>query len=165
MQTYLTIVSILLLMIIAYQDFRYRAVSWLIVVVWGALIAWQSISGSGWEIWLRESMVNIGFFAVQYGALTLYFSLKERRLVHLADVYIGWGDILFIGIMCFGFSLPGFVALYLGGLMVVLFVFLIYRMLFTKASHQIPLAGGLALLLTIVQIFQPDFKSLILQFS
>lgn len=141
------IILSILLLAIAYQDFRYRAVSWLLLTALCGVLAYGGLVKNHWQQWMLDSLINLTFFLLQYAAITLYFSWRNHRPVNIADTYLGWGDILFILAMCMGFGTVTFLLLYVGGLLTVLLGFLVYRFLHRSASEQIPLAGGLALVL------------------
>ncbi len=89
------VLSILPLFSIAYQDFKQRAISW----YWPAILLAVS-SYSGWVLFGEEIFKNIAFnlafLILVFGVVTIYFSLKTKKLVNIFDVFVGWGDVVFL---------------------------------------------------------------------
>ncbi len=132
-----------MLAVVAIQDYRYRGVSWFLF----PLLAIASLVG----LWLDENLhffvplmvINLAFVFVLLTGLTVYFSLKNRKIVSIADVYLGWGDILFFVVLTAFFSPLNFLMFIIGSL---LFVSLVVAVS-PRLSQNIPLAGIQASLL------------------
>ena len=87
--------SILPLFSIAYQDFKQRAISWYWPVLLFAVSAF-----SGWNLYGTEMFKNIAFnlafLVILFSSVTIYFSVKTKKLTNIFDVFIGWGDVVFL---------------------------------------------------------------------
>ena len=140
---FIQLLILLMLATVAFQDYRYRGVSWFLfpLLVIAALIGlWQD---KNLYVFMPLMMINLVFVFVLLFGLTLYFSLKNRKVVHIADVYLGWGDILFFVVLTVFFSPLNFLMFIVGSL---LFVSLIVTVI-PRLSQNIPLAGIQASLL------------------
>ena len=126
---------------IIYQDFSTRQIhlGWLMGWLTGICIT-VSIN---WMV----TLINLLLISFQLLLLTLYFSLKEKRLVYLPDVYLGWGDILFFIPLCIWFSTGNLVLFFIIGFLGTLVGFVIFRLFRADASPFIPLAGCLSIFL------------------
>lgn len=137
------ILILLMLMMVAVQDYKYRGVSWFLF----PLLTIAALIG----LWLDKNLhffmpliiVNLAFVFVLLFGLTVYFSLKNRKIVRIADVYLGWGDILFFLVLTVFLSPINFLMFIIGSL---LFVSLIV-MVIPRLRQSIPLAGIQASLL------------------
>lgn len=141
---------IITLLTIAYQDFKSREVQWF----WFPLLLVLAL----FKIWYLDQfkelfsfLLNVIMVLLQLLLLTLYFSIKERKLINIADSYLGWGDILFLLNLCFLLSPLNFILFYLVSLLVTITSYLIYNA-FVNSSKPIPLAGLQAIVFTIVYI-------------
>jgi hypothetical protein len=90
---------------------------------------------------------NLLFIGLQLAILTIYFSLKNRRVVNITHQLLGWGDILFFLAAAFYLSVLNFVFFYVGSLIVVLFCWLLWQLISVKGGRYIPLAGFQSILL------------------
>jgi hypothetical protein len=92
---------------------------------------------------------NLSFLLLQFILLTLWFSIKESKLVWITQRYLGLGDLVFWLSISGLFSPVNFTCFFLFSLIFSLLLALVFQM---KGSNKIPLAGfqGLALLLVIV---------------
>jgi hypothetical protein len=93
---------------LAYQDFRYRAISWFWLPILFMLLAYNHIKNTSYELVIDNFLLNISFLIFQMGALTLYFSFKNKRFVNVINTYLGLGDVLFfvvlsVGLSCFNY--------------------------------------------------------------
>ncbi len=144
------ILILILLLAIFIQDILNRSVYWLLFpalalsfVVIHVLQNW-----SFREITLGL-LINLVFFGVQLGIVTIYFSFKKKHWVNITSQMIGWGDILFLLCITIYFSVLNFLFFYLGSLILSLSIWLIWKSLFKIKDKQIPLAGLQALLLAV----------------
>lgn len=166
MALYIYIGIIILLSMVIIQDFRFRAVSWIIFPILFMLGIWILILNNGKELGGKNILFNLGFIAAQYLILTLYFSARRNKLILITREYIGWGDILFLFSISPLFSFPGFVFYLVSSLIFTLVVFGIAKILISgfERNNPIPLAGSLAIpliLLVILQVFIPGFSHLV----
>lgn len=150
MQWCLYILILLFLGVTFYQDYKYRAVSWFVFpLLFGTCLA-LNIYKTSWAETLYNSIVNFCFIFMILGTITIYFSIKYRRLVNITSQLIGWGDILFL--LCLGvlFSPVNFMLFYTISLFVIALFSVLCKMFSPKSEMLIPLAGLQAALLMAV---------------
>lgn len=149
----LNILILLLLSIIVYQDFHYRAISWATLPLLLVAFIINSVLSTGFNSFLQSFLFNTGFIVFQLVAVTAYFSMKNRAITNITSKYIGWGDILFFTVAAAAFSPVNFIVFYLLSLISTLIIAVAYRLIKRDSATTIPLAGGMALLLFIFYSF------------
>lgn len=138
MQLFLHTLFVAALISIIVEDFKYRKISllWLLVLLFIAF-SLQIESRLPLSEIFRNVAFNIIILAFNFIGLTAYFSLKNKRLINICNYYLGIGDILFLITLSFlysPFNFTGFMALSL--------VFsLVAWIFFRKKMKTIPLAG------------------------
>ena len=136
------------LLYLLYQDIRYRSIYWIcfpVLLFLMIILGFQEIKV--FDI-IQNSIFNAGFLLIQLLLLTLYFSIKQGRLVNITDGLIGWGDVLFLfSISCY-LSPINYIAFYMLSLLVILSIIIICAAS-KKENLKIPLAGLQALLLVV----------------
>ena len=149
MALFINITIVLLLSMIAWQDFKSRAVWWPFFLFLAVSFLLQDNLTREWHSALTESVINVGFFAVQLIGITIYFSIKERKLVLVADRYIGWGDIVFLFVICFLLEPLRLILFYTASIFLHTIAYGLYSLLRAEKRDRetIPLAGGMAILL------------------
>ncbi|HEY8400583.1 MAG TPA: hypothetical protein VIK89_04940, partial [Cytophagaceae bacterium] len=145
----LQITAIALLIFIFYQDYKYRAVYWFLFPLLALTFLLYNLNMAGWQEVGNNMLINLGFISTQLALLTLYFSLKYRRLVNISDSLLGLGDILFLLVLGVLFSPLNFIVYYLLSLLIVLLVAVLLR-ISGRELGKIPLAGIQAILLSMV---------------
>lgn len=136
------------LSVVAYQDFRWRAIHWITLPLLFILLVVKASA----VLPLKDIALNlaliVGFLLIQLLGLTLYFSLKERKPVNIIDKYLGLGDVLFFVAIAAGFSFLNYILFYIASF---IFIALLYAVLLTARNQRknIPLAGGMALCLLV----------------
>jgi len=169
MQTFAYILVLFILIIIVYQDFKYKAVSWVIFPVLLILSLYLGFIQIGWQSLWAYFLINFGFLFIQFFLLTIYISVKNKKLTDLTKGYLGLGDILFLLVLCLFFSPVNYILFYLFSLITILIVYLLYNTFILacqsssagkKSKHrilikeQVPLAGGIAFILICFIIFK-----------
>ena len=173
MTVLLPVIFCVLLAVIIYQDLRFRAVSvyWLCGTL--ALSIVYSVWLNGWINMLTNAGINVVLIAIQIIGVIIYFSLKNKKFINIINQQLGSGDLLFYGIVAFGFSPVNFILFSIAAYLVILLVFLVIK-LAIGYQKTIPLAGCLSLFLLIMiilsagfHIFEPynDFSIFNFQFS
>jgi hypothetical protein len=141
-----------LLLIIAYQDFKFRAVNWIVFPLLALLsIIFNLLSLNTLLELCKNSMINLIFITVQFLLLYLYFILKIKKIIPLTEK-IGLGDLLFLCAVSFLFSPVNFIFFYIFSLITSLCIYGITSLIFKKNnpfSGAIPLAGLQSLFLFI----------------
>jgi len=138
---------IVVLWIIAYQDLRYRSVSWILFPVLAALSFIVGIEA----LPITEILVYIGFnltfVALNIAILYGYLFLRYKVTISEAFAsYIGIGDLLFWVALVPLFSTINFIYLYLFSIVVSVVVILIVRIFpVSRKDVTVPLAGLQAL--------------------
>lgn len=146
--------SALILLIIAIQDLRHRKISWILIPLLLIGFGSKAILSQGFHEAGILFLKNLGFLAIQFLALFVFYLLKERKAVNLVNHKIGVGDVLFFIAICPAFSLLNFLFFYLSGIILTLTGYLLFRLLSKNSSAEVPLAGCLSFILMLFIIFQ-----------
>jgi len=138
------------LLITFWQDWKFRAVHWLVFLAL-ALTAIFSTQQSG-SFDISHTTLNVIFVLAVTTGLFLWLSLKEGKFVNLFENYFGFGDFLFLISVTPFFAPTNF------------FLFFISGMLLSAITHAsisrsiaqptIPLAGYLAIYLLGLKVIQ-----------
>lgn len=137
---------LLVLLFIFFQDIICRSVYWFSFPVLAVLLTWLH-----WQadrnfaaIW-TPSLINIGFLIFQLLLVTIYFSIKHKKLVYITNELLGLGDVLFLLCISFYLSVLNFIIFYIISIVIVLLTWIVWQSLSPRKSKQIPLAGLQAL--------------------
>ncbi|MEE1945900.1 hypothetical protein VRU48_12335 [Pedobacter sp. KR3-3] len=142
----------IVLLAIAYQDFKFRAVYWwLFVLLMAGLSALMVLESSAGSIG-TNLLYNGSFLGVQLLFLTLYFSFKQKKLVNIFADYFGLGDLLFLLSITVYLSFLNYLFFYLFSLLAVILVSIGSRVLSKNSNPKIPLAGEQAILLLVFMV-------------
>lgn len=147
------LLSLLLLIAIFWEDMRYRAVHWFLFPLLAVMLVSINLKSYGVNAFLINAGANIGFLALQFILITLYFSIRQKSRVNVFNSLIGWGDVLLLLTLCFYCSLLNFIGFYLLSLLLIMAGWLGYRIVFSRDNKQIPLAGLQALLFAGIMAF------------
>jgi hypothetical protein len=131
---------IALLVICTYQDLRFRGIHWFVfpLLLIGAIaLRWDELDAI-------TLLYNTGFLLFLLLGLTLYLSLKEKRLVNITNGYFSWGDILFLIALIPLFPFHWFILFFTFGTISTLLFHLIASMI--KPQKSIPYAGYMAII-------------------
>ena len=129
-----------------YQDFKYRGIYWWMFPILLLLMAMATVQVLGGAATISQAIKNSLFLGLQFAVLTGYISIKQKKLTNIFDGFFGLGDLLFLVVLCFGFSFLNFVLFYLLSLMVIILLTAFFG--YQSAAHgkKIPLAGYQALM-------------------
>ncbi|HSH65967.1 MAG TPA: hypothetical protein VLB84_09255 [Bacteroidia bacterium] len=141
------------LLVIVFQDFKQRQISWFLIPA--AFIGFICKALLHSIPIVHTFLINTAFILIQLVCLTLYFSLKNKKMLNIVDTYLGLGDVLFLIVICTVFSPVNFILFYLLSMIVTLTGVLIYNVVSTKKTNDIPLAGAMAGMLLILLISKP----------
>jgi hypothetical protein len=134
---------ILISSVIAFQDFRQRAVSWFLFPIFGLCGCFLSYFTLGsFSIVLGHITFNSLFLILQYLLLKGFFILRHSS--HIINSKIGLGDILFLLSATCYFSFLNYVSFYIFSLLFSLIAYLLVCRIKSSANdqqHTIPLAG------------------------
>jgi hypothetical protein len=103
---------------------------------------------------LISSGTNLFFLLVQLVLLTLYFSIKRRKLVNISSELLGWGDVLFCVVACFLFSPVNYLFFYTGSSFLAILLVVAGRLWNKLFFQTIPLAGIQACIVAILLCIQ-----------
>lgn len=137
----LKIVLILLLFSVFYQDIKYRAVYWVLFPILLILQFFIAVTYYSLQLVLVNGMYNLIFIAIQFLLITVYFSLKNKKLINITTNYLGWGDIIFLLVISFSFSPLNYLLFYITSLCLILIISLMVSFKSKNQPFQIPLAG------------------------
>jgi hypothetical protein len=131
------------LLLIAYQDFKQREISWYsIPALIGSFLYTSTLIKPFNDIWIGL-LFNVGFILLQLLLLTGYLSVKNKKLVNIVNSYLGIGDILFFTVLAVAFSPVNFIVFYIVSCLLTIVGYGIYSTL-RKKRKDIPLAGAMA---------------------
>lgn len=146
--SFINIAFIFLLLIIVYQDFRYRTISiWTIPVLWLIVFA-INVEIAGLKTLVINSAANLLVFIFEIALLYIYYALKYRKFTSIINKYIGVGDILYITVLCMLFSPIAFNVFLFMGLGMTLIGYAASKLFFPE-NITIPLAGSLSVFLIV----------------
>ena len=137
------------LLLLTYQDFKYRAISWWVLVpsfIYPYLL----------PVSLHEILTNALFLLVQLTLTFLYFKIKGINLSQFLQNYLGIGDVLFFFVLVGYFSTINYILFFNISLLFSLLIYYFYRLFYKKSNNIIPLAGLQALCLSMVLILPID---------
>ena len=148
----LKIISILLLGAMTIQDFRFRAISWyLFPALFGVLLI------DGLLVFDRTALLNRVFtnalvVLLQFAGMYLYLLIKNKGKMISPGKYIAMGDVLFFMILIIVFDPISYVVFTVCALTGAICWFGLQQLLRKNPSHTIPLAGIMAVALSVVTI-------------
>lgn len=150
-----------LLSIIIYQDFKSREISWFLI----PLLFVAGIANALYHIELFEFTsyvgINLSIIILNLLGVTLFISLKEKKLKNIIDSYLGLGDVLFFLVLTTIFSPFNFILFFIGSILITSIVYVGVILFKQQKQTLIPLAGAMSLLLVIalvVQYIHPSFN-------
>ena len=108
MSTLFYIASMVVLLLIFYQDLRYRGVSWYLFPLGLVLLHISTWSGREPGVFWLDMVLNTGFLAFQLALLTVYFAWKRVSFRQLWNEYMGIGDVLFFLMLAIVLPFPFF---------------------------------------------------------
>jgi hypothetical protein len=149
---YIVVITCLLLAI-AIEDFRFRAVHWFLFPAIFLLLSALSYHQHILSFSLKNAAVNCFFIGTQLLLTTLYFSFRKRKVVNLFESYIGLGDIAFLISISGAFPTPDFILFYISSLLLTLLIFAGFIIYKKNTVFQIPLAGTQSLIFLTLFLF------------
>ncbi len=116
-------VLVVILLSLAYQDWKERQVSWLFFLPFSGVLIYQSMNVVTLRLFMQNFLFSFGYLIVQMALIWLYFRLKTKRKVTIINTYFGLGDLLLLLIFTLSFSAINYV------------IFLTLGMLFSIVLH------------------------------
>lgn len=143
-----------LLLIAAYQDFKWRGIHWIIIPFLAGLFLFFSARENTLKEVLNNAFINVCFVLLQFLLISIWFSIKSGKLVNVLKQHIGIGDLLFFVCLCFAFSPVNFILFMITALMLSLIIHLVILLIVKNADRTVPLAGLVALMLIAVLVIE-----------
>lgn len=155
MNWYISIPCVLILGIIAFQDFKERAIYWFWLPILFLLFGFYSYTVNGLRHTVIFFIANSAYavFILLAGILLISF----RRKIHftkLINTYIGAGDILFLIAIVPFFSLFNYAVFFICSMFLAILSHGIYSSINSRASEKNPLAGIAALALAACIVYK-----------
>lgn len=149
----LKIVITLSLWTVFWEDLKDRAVHWLLfpLLMIEAVMIRSTANESVW-LSLKLSTYNVIFIIVQLLLVTIWFSIKRRKITILTTELLGAGDLLFFLVIAFFLDPLVFIPFYIISLLLIAAGWLLWSLLSLANEKTIPLAGLQAMLLSVVLI-------------
>jgi len=144
--------------IIAFQDFKERAVIWVLFPIVAVLLAILHLQHTSWTQYIILTVTNLILVSCILLILFLYTKFIARK--QFLNVSFGLGDLLFFYALALGFPTFTFILLFVGS---VLFSLLIHIFTIKKREEKtVPLAGLMSVFLIGVMLFSyiPNTPSL-----
>lgn len=142
---------ILFLVLISFQDFKQREISWILIPLAFLALLFNASTVVSMENLIKNTLFNLAFVTLQLVLLTIYMSIKNKKAVNILREHLGLGDVLFFVVLCIAFSPVNFIVFYILSLIATLAGCIVYVSVFSKkAMDEIPLAGGMATVLVVV---------------
>ncbi|WP_208112289.1 hypothetical protein [Pedobacter metabolipauper] len=130
----------------------YRAVYWVCFPLLAVVFVILKYRLTDTQQTVSDAAYCISFLLVQLFILWIYFLIKHKKPVNIANGYLGWGDILFLLTAAFYLSPVNYVIYYILSLILVLTYVVLKTSLSKKTDKHIPLAGLQAAILALFLI-------------
>ena len=164
----LLLISIALMLILAYEDFRNREISVIWIAIFYLIILIEVIQSNNWS--LENIIINVIVFIFLGLGVVIYSMVRWGTKRQIINRTIGLGDILLAPSFIFIFSPANFLIFLNTGFL----LGIIFYILSKKRSAKIPLAGIFAMVYSILLItsiahidysilFQDDVLNIILR--
>lgn len=144
-------VTLVILIAIAYMDFRFRYVQLYLFIVLFFLNMVNAVMVNDFSSVMIQSAINSGLLMLMIAVLWLYYSIKGKGMEGFINRKLGSGDIVFWLAISPLFSLINFLLFLITSLLLVLFVSMV-RLLLSRKTDLIPLAGWQSLMLSFLII-------------
>jgi len=143
MEQTFSITSIVFLGALAWQDFRSRMITAWLLPAAGVFLSVAEIFHSDITRVGQNAGINLILLLLQFLALTLWISFRNRKWINIIDSHIGLGDILFLVCITPALSPFNFCVLLTAGTLLTLFIHTAVQLMKNGADPKIPLAGYL----------------------
>ena len=153
------LVTLILLLIILYQDINSRSVYWILfpalVVLYAAIHFLEKLNFT--EI-VKPVLYNLSFLIFQFLLVTIYFTIKNRTFTNITFELLGWGDVLFLASTAFYPSVLNYVFYYMVSLVGILLSWTVWQLIVNGKDKRIPLAGLQSLIFALFLVMDWFFK-------
>ena len=148
------IALLVVLIFIAYQDFRYREIHFVLFLLLSIFFFIDGNTYIAISKYLLNILYNMIFVLAQFLFVYIFYAIRGYGIKSLVIDIIGIGDILFIFILSLAFPWQSFFLYYVGGLIFALSVWLLLKHSGIIKSKFIPFAGLLSLYCALLLIFE-----------
>lgn len=135
---------IIVLLIIFYQDLKMRAVHWILFPLTFIFSITYNFSYTN----LFNSLINVLYLTIILCALTVYLSIKNKKIVNISNGFFSLGDSLFLLVITPLFSNQQYIGFIIISSLYALLVHFTLTKINSNQNPTIPFAGYAALLLT-----------------
>lgn len=142
----------MVLLLIFLQDMLSRSVYWFLFPALAGLLIGVRLQHEPVVELGRSTLLNLGLLLLQLLAITVYFSLKNRKWINITRHLLGLGDLLFLCCITFYLSVLNYLFFYITSLLFALLAWQLWRWLSSKKGLHIPLAGLQAFTLSLFLI-------------
>lgn len=149
---------VFLFCVIVFQDFKFRAISWFLLPLLAAVLFYKASTVLAYPIIFKYLVFNVSFLIIQFVGLTIYMSLRNKKIVNIIDSSIGLGDLLLLVVLCFAFSPANYILFYTCSSIFTLIGFVVYKLLSKMETIEIPLAGAQSCFLVLLIAFNFFFS-------
>ena len=159
-----SLITLLLLVWIVYQDFRFRAVAWIIFPALLSVLLVSSALEQNIRYAMERLVLNSLFVLFQLILVYLYFRIRQVKFNVLLNNYIGPGDLVFFFAVAPAFPLYIFILYLSSGFLITILIYASIRLFdpkFVLNKHPIPLAGMLSLWFILFQVTICSFPDLL----
>lgn len=157
----LLIILVGLLGLVIYQDFKSRAISWFLIPLLIIAFVIYGLLSLDMKQFATYFAINLSLLLINLLVVTLFISIKEKKLTNIIDKYLGLGDVLFFLVLATVFSPINFILFFIGSILLTTFVYGVIILVNKQKQMLIPLAGAMSVLLIltiIAQHFIPSFN-------
>lgn len=152
METGSVVFVIAVLLIIVFQDFKSREISWFLIPLLAIGFWLKALQQMNWNELIIYTGVNLLMVFVNLLCVAVIISIRQRKWTNIINTYLGLGDILFFAVLTVAFSPFNFVLFYLGSISIISLYYGIEVIRKRNTRLLIPLAGAMSLLLILVLI-------------
>ena len=146
--------ALAVLILIAYQDFRYREIHIALFLMVSVFFFIDGQSNMPFLKYLLNVSYNMIFVLAQFLFVYVFYAIRGYGFKSLATDIIGTGDILFIVILSLAFPWQSFFLYYIGGLVFTLLIWLLLKYSGTVRNKLIPFAGLLSVYCALLLVFE-----------
>ena len=159
MNTALLVILVVLLGIIVYQDFKSRAISWFLIPLLVIAFIWGGLLSLDLKQFSTYFGVNLSLIIINLLGVTIFISVKEKKLTNIIDTYLGLGDVLFFLMLATVFSPINFILFFLGSIFITTIVYGLVAIASKQKQALITLAGAMSILLILTIIAEQVIPS------
>lgn len=156
LEVVLYIILFLSLILIIYQDLKFRHIHIVLPILLFCSGLWLTIEKDHFIV--KELYYTIGFIVLNFVVLTIYFSIKNKSFLNPFKYYVGLGDLMYLLAVAPLFVFRAYVLYFVLGMVFSLILYMAFKKRY-RTKETIPLAGYLSLFLMILLTSDVLFNS------